>query len=192
MNLMLKHYNVQILQLSKEVSELNSSITSHVDFCRYKYEYERCFVSIDQLLDRLKFNKIKKMNRDRAAYENGLAYPKPSMAQAGLVISSIDAGNTTRNDSSKGRNDTNILNPTNMGGEFLPSPEQNQVRQSERLRSNNKEGNNNQQGTSFSNNNSNNSNNLNFRKDVHPGASPKKFNNYTQKNKQHGNNKRRR
>ncbi|XP_043921604.1 ATP-binding cassette sub-family A member 13-like [Protopterus annectens] len=106
LQLMMKHYMLQIEILTKEVSALNTDITSDIDFLRYKFDYERCFTSIDQLLERLKYNKIKKMNRDRTAYENGSAYPKPSVEQV-ATISNVNISPTQQD------NESNVVNNSN-------------------------------------------------------------------------------
>lgn len=75
LELMIKHYNNYIGGLLVETEKLDCAIKNDMNFLRYKYDYNRIFTSIDALLVKLKFNKSKKLGRDRQAYQKGFAYP---------------------------------------------------------------------------------------------------------------------
>ncbi|XP_043926821.1 putative uncharacterized protein DDB_G0275317 [Protopterus annectens] len=163
--------------LELEVFVLNTEITTDLDFLRYKFDYERSFFSIDQLLERLKTNKLKKINRDRQAYDTGTAYPKPSSAQSAAAL----GGNTqillnTNADSTLG----NMGSPNSI----VVDNNDNTLRRSERIRNQNY---NNSNGTTTHSTNMNNrsDSNQNFRVTKDLGAILKKFNNMqkNQKNK---------
>ncbi|XP_043932298.1 dmX-like protein 2 [Protopterus annectens] len=76
LELMIKHYNIQINKLINEVNELDNSLKKDVNFERYKYDYTRIFTSIDSLVYKLKLNKNKKLSRDRLSYRDNNAYVK--------------------------------------------------------------------------------------------------------------------
>ncbi|XP_043942731.1 interphotoreceptor matrix proteoglycan 1 [Protopterus annectens] len=80
-DLIVKHYTLWIEELSLYITDLDKMITNDFAFNRYKFEYERTFVSIDEHMFKLQSQKIKKLFRDCDAYKQGLAYPNPPLGQ---------------------------------------------------------------------------------------------------------------
>ncbi|XP_043932075.1 putative uncharacterized protein DDB_G0284715 [Protopterus annectens] len=78
---MIKHYANIMQELQPDIEAIDKEISEHPDFPRYKYDYQHCFQSIEQHLQKIKVTKIKKLKRDQEQYKAGTAYPKPPESQ---------------------------------------------------------------------------------------------------------------
>ncbi|XP_043925786.1 uncharacterized protein LOC122800403 [Protopterus annectens] len=132
MELMIKHYTVQIDELLVEVNSLDIDVKADINFTRYKYDYDRVFSSIDQMIEKLKVNKIRKLNRDRLAYSNGSAYPRPKTSQV-WNNETLTSNNTEANRFNNNSHDCNLGDDSDL------CPPTEPVRRSERLQANNRE-----------------------------------------------------
>ncbi|XP_043932178.1 probable basic-leucine zipper transcription factor E [Protopterus annectens] len=84
-----KHYELQTTEIMQIATSLNETIQQHSNFIRYQYDYDRIFFCIDQYIDKIKKVKCKKLKRDRIAYSNRLAYPKPPPSQNNANFTSM-------------------------------------------------------------------------------------------------------
>ncbi|XP_043943178.1 cat eye syndrome critical region protein 2 homolog [Protopterus annectens] len=91
---MIKYYQISLDNLMSETTSLEQEIKNDIDYNRYEFEYNRTLTSIAQQMNKLKMNKLKKLNRDLKAYQEGSAFPKPPTSQNGIRI---PRGNTEQN-----------------------------------------------------------------------------------------------
>lgn len=63
MEIMMKHYTIQAKELGENIEHLDGTIRQHNDFTRYKYNYQRCFQSIEKHIEKMRYTKIKKIGQ---------------------------------------------------------------------------------------------------------------------------------
>ncbi|XP_043927752.1 CRACD-like protein [Protopterus annectens] len=122
LELLIAEYTTQINDLRLQLDALEKDIRSHPDFSRYNYDYTRIFASIENLLEKIMGTKKHKINRDKAAYAQGTAYPDPPI---------------NRNLQGVASNNNSVITESqemfNLQHENLLSPQVNEVRRSERI-----------------------------------------------------------
>ncbi|XP_043922167.1 probable basic-leucine zipper transcription factor E [Protopterus annectens] len=159
MQVMIKHYSSLAKELKDNIEKLDETIKQHKDYSRYTFDYLRCFQSIEKHIDKMRSIKLKKLDRDRKHYKEGVAFPSPPRSQLSMNVQDVNNGNNypnnhNRYETSQQDNqlyDSVSLSPVNNQHD---TADNNQVRRSERI----KERNNVPNGGSFSNEGSNTTN----------------------------------
>ncbi|XP_043922140.1 putative uncharacterized protein DDB_G0286901 [Protopterus annectens] len=143
--------------LEQHISQLDCQIKQHADFLRYKYEYIRCFHSIEQHIEKIRHYKLKKLQRDQKQYPSNTARPAPPKAQFPLDLGLSGTNNTME------ENMTNEIYEGNISSNEDEEPSTSadlqdnngEVRKSERIKARNNNKNNNNHNDNFRENQQN-------------------------------------